>query len=248
MLAPFRLEHYHALLGMARRFPAFRETVHRYLTARGDYPYRCRVRTPSGIVAPTLLSSHDISTVVEVFCREDYRVGVDLEVAVDVGANIGISGLYFLTRNASSRVYLFEPDPKNVERLRRNLNAYTARYEVEEVAVTLADGEALFATEPSGRYGTLLIDEPSYWEQTLISVRTRPINSILEEVLTREGRIDILKIDTEGTEQELVAAIRPELLDRITTIVYEVDGAPTPLHEGRYRLHHRAQTVRLTSR
>jgi FkbM family methyltransferase len=145
-------------------------------------------------------------------------------------------------------VFLFEPDPKNVERLKLNLGAYEKQYEVEEVAVTLADGEATFASEPSGRYGTLLIDQPSYWEQTLITVRTRAINSILEGVLTREDRIDILKVDTEGTEEELVAAIHPELLDRITTIVYELDVPPTPLHEGRYRLHRRAQTVRLTSR
>jgi FkbM family methyltransferase len=248
VLAPFRVEHYAALVGMVRRFPAFRDSVHRYLTAKGDYPYCCRVRTPSGIVAPTLFSSHDISTVVEVFCREDYRVNADLEVAVDVGANIGISALYFLSRNSSSRVYLFEPDPKNVERLKLNLKDYDGRYEVEQVAVALADGEGTFASEPSGRYGTLLIDQPSYWEQTLISVRTRAVNSILEDVLTHEKRIDILKVDTEGTEEELVAAIRPELLDRIATIVYELDGRPAPLHEGRYRAHRRAQTLRLTSR
>jgi FkbM family methyltransferase len=248
MLAPFRVEHYRALVGMVRYLPDFRDTVYRYLTAKGDYPYRCRVRTPGGIVAPTLFSSHDISTVTEIFCREDYHVGADFRVAVDVGANIGISALYFLTRNSQSRAYLFEPDPKNVERLKLNLTAYQGRYEVEEVAVTLADGEATFASEPSGRYGTLLIDEPSYWEQTLITVQTRAIDSILEDVLSREDRVDILKIDTEGTEEELVAAIRPEILDRIATIVYELDVPPTPLHESRYRLQRRAQAVRLTSR
>jgi FkbM family methyltransferase len=189
-----------------------------------------------------------MSTVVEVFCREDYRVGANLEVAVDVGANIGISALYFLTRNSYSRVYVFEPDPKNVERLRLNLEDYEGRYDVEQVAVALADGEAMFASEPSGRYGTLLVDQPSYWEQTLIRVRTRAINSILEDVLTREDRIDILKIDTEGTEEELVGAIRPDLLRCIATIVYELDAPPKPLHEDRYRRHRRAQTVRLTSR
>ena len=198
-------------------------------------------------MAPTLFSSHDISTVSEVFCREDYRVGSNLRVAVDVGSNIGISALYFLTRNPYSRVYLFEPDPKNVDRLVLNLKGYEDRYEVEQVAVALRDGEETFASESTGRYGTLLVDKPSYWEQTLISVRARSINGVLEDVLGREERIDMLKVDTEGTEEQLVAAIRPDLLDRITTIVYETQR-PAPLHGDRYRFSHRAQLSRLGER
>ena len=51
---------------------------------RGDYPYRCPVRTPAGIVAPTLHSSHDMFTVNEVFCREDYAAGPALRTVVDM--------------------------------------------------------------------------------------------------------------------------------------------------------------------
>jgi hypothetical protein len=99
---------------MARSYPLsdLPANARRYLTARGEYPYVCRVRTPSGTIAPTLYSSHDILTVNEIFCRGDYRYGPDLRVAVDVGANIGISALYFLTRNSGARVYAFEPDPR----------------------------------------------------------------------------------------------------------------------------------------
>ena len=45
-------------------------------------------------------------------------------MAVDFGSNIGISALYFLTRNPSVQVYLFEPVPSNIERLRENLKGY----------------------------------------------------------------------------------------------------------------------------
>jgi hypothetical protein len=115
---------YVAVARMARRYPAFGEVLKRYLLGGGDYPYACRVRTPTGIVAPVTYTHHDIFTVQEVFGREDYRAGEGLRVAVDIGSNIGISALYFLTRNRDARCYLYEPVPRNVERLRANLAGY----------------------------------------------------------------------------------------------------------------------------
>ena len=90
---PLHGGHYRAALGMAKCYPLsdLPANARRFLTARGDYPYVCRVRTPSGMVAPTLYSSHDILTVNEIFCREDYRCGRDLEVAVDVGATSALA-------------------------------------------------------------------------------------------------------------------------------------------------------------
>ena len=71
------------------------------------------VNTPVGMYDMTLYSCHDILTVNEIFCRNDYPASQDLRVVVDIGSNIGISAAYFLTRNNQVRCYLFEPDPKN---------------------------------------------------------------------------------------------------------------------------------------
>jgi len=246
--APFHAGHYRAALGMARSYPLsdLPANARRYLTARGEYPYVCRVRTPSGTVAPTLYSSHDILTVNEIFCRGDYSCGRDLRVAVDVGANIGISALYFLTRNSGARVYAFEPDPRNTERLRANLTAYADRYQLEEVALGTADGTARFATDPYGRYGTLEYTEDTWYEPTFIDVRVRSINGVLAEILERESEIDILKIDTEGLEEQLVEALDDELLRRIRVIVYETND-PAPYHSARFRHSFECQTNRLES-
>jgi FkbM family methyltransferase len=237
--APLQRGHYRALTGMVLRYPRFVENLRRFLTAKGEYPYACRVRTPTGVVAPMLYTSHDISTVNEVFCRQDYRAGRDLGVAVDIGANIGISGLYFLTRNHSSRVYLFEPDPKNTQRLARNLFGYEDRYVLEDVAVGLQDGQVSFGTEPTGRYGRISQD---YGE--VINVWCRHINAVLADVLEREARIDVLKIDVEGLEPQVVAAVAPEHLARIGVIYYETDD-PTPLHTAQFRHRFECQTNRL---
>jgi FkbM family methyltransferase len=205
-----------ALARMPRRYPHFAEKAWRYFTGRGEYPYRCEVRTPQGIVAPTLFSADDMVTMNEVFCREDYRAGPDLEVVVDIGSNIGISALYFLTRSAAARVWLCEPVPANVERLRANLAGFDGRWSLDQAAVADRDGEARFAVEPSGRYGGL---EAEHAES--IQVPVRHIDSVLREVLERESRIGVLKIDTEGSEARTLDAASRELLARVDRIYLE---------------------------
>ncbi len=240
--APVQPGHYRALANMARLCPRFPDVLRRYLTAQGDYPYRGAVRTPLGVVAPTLHSSHDVSTLVEVFCRLDYGASDDVGVVVDIGSNIGISALYFLTRNATSRCYLFEPDPRNCERLAHNLAAFRPRWEIEQAAVALEAGTAEFGVEETGRYGGIGIAT-----ERSIRVTTHEINAALERILAQEAGIDLLKIDVEGLETDLVAAIRPELLERIGCIYFETND-PADLHPDRYHHSYVNQTNRLLRR
>jgi FkbM family methyltransferase len=229
------------MIGMARVYPPrhLPEATLRYLTAAGTYPYACHVRTPVGPVRPVLDTPDDLVTVNEIFARQDYRAPDSLAVAVDVGANIGLASLYFLTRNDSSRAYCIEADPKNVVRLRRTLAdpRLAGRYTLQAVAAAGRDGHASFYTEPTGRYGGL---RRGWRNPTDITVPTRDFDTVLGEILEHEPRIDILKIDTEGTEEELVASISPGHLQRIDRIYYETVG-PAPLHldqfAHRYRNH-----------
>ncbi len=98
---------------MARVYPAadVPATLWRFASHQGRYPHAVEVRTPTGPVTVQLDSSHDLSTLNEIFARRDCAAGTNLQVAVDVGANIGIASLYFLSRNHSSRVYCVEADP-----------------------------------------------------------------------------------------------------------------------------------------
>jgi FkbM family methyltransferase len=230
---------YVAVARMARRYPAFAEVLKRYLLGGGDYPYACRVRTPMGIVAPVTYTHHDIFTVQEVFGREDYRAGEGLRVAVDIGSNIGISALYFLTRNRDARCYLYEPVPRNVERLRANLAGYEGRYEMEEVAVAADGGTVSFTVEPFGRYGGIGVAGDDH-----IEVTCRAIAKVLDEVLEREGRIDLLKIDTEGAELGTVRAILADQLRLIDTICFETSTPYNP-DPGQFAMHFAAETCRL---
>jgi FkbM family methyltransferase len=231
---------YVAVARMARRYPDFGENLGRYFLNRGGYPYDCRVRTPRGLLTVPLESHHDMLTVNEIFCREDYAVGPDVKTVVDIGSNIGVSALYFLTRNDEARVWLYEPNPRNIERLRRNLAGYEERCVLAEKAVADFAGTAEFGVEASGRYGGIGQETGDK-----ISVETVHINDVLAGV---PGTIDVLKLDTEGFELQSVDAIDRAHLERIRLVYFETERKPEPIHPDLFESRFRNQTVRLKNR
>ena len=119
--ALFKKPFYLAFINVLFLFKSPLEVLVRYVFEVGNYPKKFYVRTPLGLQSATAFSHHDLITFVECFGKLDYRVSNNISVVVDFGSNIGISALYFLTRNPSVQVYLFEPVPRNIERLRENL-------------------------------------------------------------------------------------------------------------------------------
>jgi FkbM family methyltransferase len=232
--------HYVALANVVRRFERPWDVLRRYVTRSGSYPWQSRVRTPVGIVEVTLYAPDDVRTLVEVFARLDYRAPEDLRVAVDVGANIGISTLYFLTRNDGTRCFAFEPDPRNVPRLRHNLGPFADRYALSESAIADRNGVFEFGVEPTGRYGGIGVALPNQ-----ILVEAIDVNDALAPVLAEHAEIQVLKVDTEGTERAIVAAIRPELAERLRVVYLEDPTLAEPLHPQLFRQSRRGWCVRL---
>jgi FkbM family methyltransferase len=182
----------------------------------------------------TLFNSHDAITVHEVFCRQDYRCPRPPQVVVDLGSNIGVSALYFLTRSPSTYCELYEPNPTNIPKLLSNLESFVGRFTLHEVAVADRQGVLPFIREPTGRYGNLDVkpretsgasksQSVDAWgvETERIDVRVEHINTVLDQAMSRHGRIDLLKIDTEGAELDTLLAIDPLLRSRLRHIVIE---------------------------
>jgi FkbM family methyltransferase len=231
LAAPLRRRHHRALRAALHRYETPRRDLWRYFTMRGKYPYRCSIHTPAGEIAPVLHGPHDMVTVHEIFCAGAYPIDPDAAVVVDFGANIGISALYFLTEAPRSRVHVFEANPTLIGRLRENLEPFADRVAVNEVAVSTYTGVTAFGVEMTGRYGGIVAPVRLETLEVLCLSGT----AALEQVLREEGRIDLLKIDVEGTEVELLRSMDPAVLDRVGAIAVETAVKENPL-DGRFAM------------
>jgi FkbM family methyltransferase len=230
LAAPLQGRHYVALAGMVAAYPDLADVCGRYLLGWGAYPASITVRTPLGRADIRVHSFHDLLTINEIFARKDYPARPDIGVVVDIGSNIGISALYFLTRNRSSKVFLFEPLPRNVDALKSNLSGYEARYVLDETAIGTGNGMVEFGWEDTGRYGGI-----GRAAKHRLDVRCRDINDVLRDILREVGEIDVLKMDVEGSEEELLRHASLEHLRRIRAIYAECDGRRIELPGFRHR-------------
>ena len=170
----------------------------------------------TGITEIEILNSLDYFTINEIFGSEIYYANNTPQVFLDLGSNIGCSELYFLSRNNSNIVYGCEPVPRLYNQLNKNINSCKDRVHNQNVAISDVDGEVSMGIEDSGRYGGIGVVTGEN-----ITVQSRNINTILQEIFSKHEYIDIVKIDIEGVEQTVINAIDKEYLKRIKLIYVE---------------------------
>jgi FkbM family methyltransferase len=139
-----------------------------------------------------------------------------VQTVVDLGANVGMSCLWWLANYWSARVIAWEPHPDHTAALRDNLalNGYTERVDLRQAAAGTATGRAFLSDE--GPSSTLRLGGTTGIEIA--------VDDILAELAGR--RIDILKIDIEGSEVALLEDLRFAGLD-VGTLVMEWHLADT---------------------
>lgn len=183
------------------------------LFSLGPYPRTMAIKTPAGQVDVHLFSAADLSTLNLIFCRQDYYVPENTRVVVDVGSNIGLSALFWLTRNKESYVYCYEPAPDSYDRLVNNLRSFQGRFVARREAVSNFSGSARLGIESSGVYSSLDLRSDDS-----VTCQVVHINDVLEPVIKRHGQIDVLKVDSEGHELRTLEAIALEYWKHIRCI------------------------------
>lgn len=150
------------------------------------------------------------------------------KVVVDAGANIGAFATWAVAAGAE-HVFAVEPDPVNVERLRRHLllNAIDHKVTVVQAAIVGPDGPDLVGFTLAGASGHIARpDEIS--AAGLAAWQTETIG--LAELLERadqwgaQGFPLVLKLDIEGGEFDALDGIPLAALHRVERIVMEFHG------------------------
>jgi FkbM family methyltransferase len=154
----------------------------------------------------------------------------NLDVAIDVGANIGIVSLW-LSRHAK-KVYSFEPMIQNVEFLQKNIKLNNFQ-NIEVIASAVGDFEGyidFYQRESFGHHGTTT----RHVSKTVQSIKVPIIK--LDEFCKRKliERVSFLKIDVEGGELFVLEGFETYLkAKKVDIIVFE--HAPVLFEDERQR-------------
>jgi FkbM family methyltransferase len=159
------------------------------------------------------------------------------KIVYDIGAHIGFHSLYFARLvGPKGKVYAFEPNPKNIERLNliREKNPDIKNIiTVCDVAVSNVSGSETFSMSDeveSGRSSGSFIDTAdTIWERSAfasrgfneIQVKTVPMDLFKKE-LPIEDAPDVIKIDVEGAESLVLSGAKNTLLEKKPIIFLEV--------------------------
>lgn len=123
-------------------------------------------------------------------------------VFIDIGANVGVYSLFVSYKTGGrAKVIAFEPHPRSFGKLEFNRAANGfGNIACVNAAVGPSDGDAtLFADGGNNAGGASLLKEAGVG-RSMTAVRVVPLAAALE---TRDvGRVDLLKIDVEGFEDE----------------------------------------------
>jgi len=138
----------------------------------------------------------------EIFAHRIYEIPEDAPRILDLGANIGISVIWFKERYPESRILAIEADPKIFQYLEQNSSGLDG-VKLLNIAAWDEDGELTFHSEGADG-GHLTSSGESTLGQLAVSVDARDIRSILQE----NGPFDLIKMDIEGSEARVLPACK----------------------------------------
>lgn len=168
-----------------------------FLDSRGLMRGTVRMR-PSVLTHPVELrmGSSDLNVFSGILVSNAYgfvdTLGGDIRTILDLGANIGLSSAFFLSRWPTAKVLAVEPDPANYALLRKNLSPYNAQC-IQGAAWSRHVSLALSPT----------LCERHEWAKVVLEGTGEVRAYTMEELVVALGTVDFLKINIEGAEKAI---------------------------------------------
>lgn len=168
------------------------------------------------------------TTIAEFFSPESAIMPKNLpalnpKVIYDLGANVGVSSLFFASLFPKATIYGFEPFPENFEVCSLNFRGIPNFSRVFPWAIGSKSGYATFDCKNDSRGGRLKSAHPDPNLQTITQIQVRTIS--VADLIVKEGLAppDFLKIDVEGAECDVLEGLAG-YADSVGSIYLETHG------------------------
>lgn len=170
------------------------------------------------------LGTSDVPVFSQVFVRNEYassNLPGTANAIVDLGANIGLTTVFFALRYPEARILSVEPADDNYFAMVTNTNALGTRVQRKHAAVWVRDGSVNLRTETEdgsslGAWGVQVSDRPNREGKLAHCYK-------LTTLMDDAGfcAVDILKVDIEGAELEIFSCGAAGWLERTSLIIVE---------------------------
>src|SRR5882724_5056521 len=157
-------------------------------------------------------------TMAVVFVRREYGGLERFRTIVDIGANVGSFAVYAAQLCPDARIYCYEPEQRNFDALRQNIdiNGFASRVLAFQCAVASNTGQRdLAVTEES-------LGNSFHIVQSDAGRATVDCTTLTDIIASQKlEAIDLLKMNCEGTEYEILEGCSAADLSRIANIRLE---------------------------
>lgn len=146
----------------------------------------------------SISSISDYWAIKDIFLDGEYDLKREIHptIIVDLGANIGISAIYFALKYPHAQVFAFEPHPQTFARLKENVKD-VASIHPHKYAISDAKGHVSFSAAKHSTHASLFGSSKDFVD--VESIRPDDLFGLLNI-----EKIDILKFDIEGAERFLL--------------------------------------------
>lgn len=163
------------------------------------------------------LGTTDVAAYEHVFIDDEYGFSLAKKpsIIVDAGANVGMSAVYFSTRYPEATIVALEPEPSNFEVLTKNAKLFPKIIPVN-AALWNRDGILQLQDGGGGHWGIRVVDNMT---SPSTGIKAMTIPSLLDQ--QRITKIDLLKVDVEGSECEIFENASP-WISKVSVICAEL--------------------------
>jgi FkbM family methyltransferase len=162
-----------------------------------------RVRM-NGATLSLRFREQDIYVIGEILHDRAYRIHSELPprpVIVDAGANIGVAALWLASRYPGAKLHCFEPESRSFALLEHNLRQLPGARSERSALGADPGTVSLYVSENGSVHSIFETESPPRVEV----VRSARLGDYMER--NRIGRVDLLKVDVEGSEMAILRGL-----------------------------------------